>query len=178
MINWSRHRWLIVSVVHYMALFFVSQLNHYITPFGINILILGMLISFSAMVLNFKQGILSLIPIALHLDSKSPLPFGFSLTLFLFLFTLAYVIRSRVRREITASTLASSIMFNLAAFIAYTFAAASYLGLGNLSFDTLALNLFLSAVVITLFNNLFFQIQYGALAIFGINIGEEQRGAR
>ncbi len=178
MINLSKQRWLIVSVIHYITLFFIAQANHYLTPLGLNILAVGMLVSFSAMELNFKQGLLSLVPIALYLDSKSPLPFGFSLALLFLLFTLAYVIRSRVRREITASTLASSIMLNLAAFLAYTLAAAWHFGSEGLSFGVLALNLSLSAVVVALANNLFFQAQIDTLAFFGINLAEEQRATR
>ena len=178
MINLSKQRWLIVSVIHYITLFFVAQANHYLTPVGLNALVVGMLVSFSAMELSFKQGLLSLVPIALYLDSKSPLPFGFSLALFLLLFTLAYIIRSQVRREITASALASSIMLNLTAFLAYTLATAWHLGTEGLSFGVLALNLSLSAVVVALVNSLFFQAQTDTLAFFGVNLAEEQRATR
>lgn len=178
MISFSKNRWLIVTIGHYITLFFAEQLNFYLSPLGIQIFILGMLISFSAMELNFRQGFLSIIPIGLHLDAKSPLPFGFALVLSITLFTVAHIIRSRIRREINSSALVASILLNLLAFSGYTFGAIRYLGSGGLHFAPLALNLFVSALVVLVFNRLYFETHYGALQLFGVNLAEEQREAR
>ena len=174
----SNNRWLIVTVVHYITLFFVTQLNYYLAGFGLQIIVAGMLISFSALELNYKHGLLSLLPIALHLDCKSPLPFGFTLILTLALFTIAYVARSRVRREIAASALISSLVLNLVVYSAYTFGAIRYISSEGIHIGPLALNLFASGLVVVLFNKLFFDVHTGTLALFGINLAEEQRAAR
>ena len=174
----SNHRWIIVTVVHYVTLFFLSQLNYYLAPFGIGLFVCGMLISFSAMELNYKQGLLSIAPIAFYLDSKSPLPFGFSFILFICLFTIAHVARSRMRREISASGLATSLLLNLLAYGAYTFAAGRQAGYESMHFSALATNLFASVTVVTLCNGLFFEIQVRTLYLFGINLAEEQRESR
>ncbi|MDQ8203298.1 hypothetical protein [Pelagicoccus sp. SDUM812003] len=178
MISFSNHRWLIVTVVHYITLFFLSQLNYYLAPVGIQLIALGMLISFSAFELNFQHGFLSLVPIAFYLDSKMPLPFGFVFILTISLFTITHVARSRVRREVNASALITSLALNLVVFGAYTVGTARYLSLEGLHFGPFALNIFASALVIAILNRLFFQVQTGTLAIFGINLAEEQRAAR
>lgn len=178
MISFSKNRWIIVAIGHYIALFFATQLNHYLMPLGIHVFILGLLISYSAMELSFKQGFLSLVPIAFHLDSKSPLPFGFTLVLALTLFTLVHAARSRVRREISSSALVTTVMLNLVAFSAYTLGAIRNFGTEGLHFGPLVLNLFISAIVVALLNRLFFEVQTGALALFGVNLAEEQREAR
>lgn len=178
MIGLSNNRWLLVTVGHYVALFFLGQANYYLAPHGIQIFALGMLISFSALELNFKQGVLSLVPITLIIDCKTPLPFGFTFIASITLFTVAHILRSRVRREITASSLASSIILNLAAFGACTFGALRYLGPETLHFGPIALNLFASTLVVILLNRIFFDTQVGVLSIFGINLAEEQRDAR
>lgn len=178
MIQLSRHRWMIVTFVNYVTLFFLSQLNHYLAPVGVSIFLSGMIISFAAMELNFRQGLLALAPIALYLDARSPLTFGFSLILFLSLFTIAHSARSRMRREIAASNIATSLLLNLLAFAAYTFAAARAFGSEAIHFGPLALNLSASVLVLIFVNRLFFDVQTGTLALFGINLAEEQREAR
>lgn len=178
MISFSNNRWLLVALGHYTILFFLSQANHYLAPTGIQVLVLGMLISFSALELNFKQGLLSLTPVTLIIDSKLPLPFGFTFIVSITLFTIAHVLRSRVRREITASSLATSILLNLAAFGAYTLGAAHYLGSEGIYFGPLAMNLLAGTLVVVLTNRIFFDTQIGVLSVFGINLAEEQREAR
>lgn len=178
MISFSNNRWLLVALGHYLTVFFLSQANYYLSSTGIQIFVLGVLISFSALELNFKQGLLSLIPVTLIIDSKLPLPFGFTFITSIFLFTVAHVLRSRVRREITASALATSILLNLASFGAYTLGAIRYLGSEAIHFGPLALNLLASTLVVVVINRIFFDTQVGVLSIFGINLAEEQREAR
>ncbi|MBD5782286.1 hypothetical protein IEN85_22495 [Pelagicoccus sp. NFK12] len=178
MISFSNNRWLLVALGHYITLFFLSQANHYLSSSGIQVFALGMLISFSALELNYKQGLLSIAPVTLTIDSKLPLPFGFTFIASITLFTIAHVLRSRVRREITASALATSVLLNLASFGAYTFGAIRYLGGEAIHFGPLALNLLASTLVILALNRIFFDTQIGVLSIFGINLAEEQREAR
>ncbi len=178
MISFSNNRWLLVALGHYVTLFFLSQANYYLSSSGIQIFVLGMLISFSALELNYKQGLLSLTPVTLIIDSKLPLPFGYTFIASITLFTIAHILRSRVRREVTASALATSILLNLASFAAYTFGAIRYLGSEAIHFGPLALNLLASTLVVLLVNRIFFDTQIGTLSIFGINLAEEQREAR
>lgn len=178
MISFSNNRWLLVALGHYLTVFFLTQANYYLSSTGIQIFVLGMLISFSALELNYKQGIFSIIPVTLIIDSKLPLPFGFTLIISITLFTIAHVLRSRVRREITASALATSILLNLASYGGYTFGAIHYLGIEAVHFPPLALNLFASTLVLTVINRTYFDTQIGILSIFGINLAEEQREVR
>ena len=174
----ANRRWIAVTVVNFVTLFFLGQLNYYLAPIGIQLFLTGMIISFSAMELSYRQGLLSLVPIAFFVDSKSPLPYGFSFILFICLFTIAHVARSRMRREVAASGLAASLLLNLLAFAAYTFAAGREFSFESIHAGPLALNLFSSFAVILLCNSLFFDSQIGALALCGINLAEEQRDAR
>ena len=178
MIGFSNNRWLLLALGHALTLFFATQANHYLSPTGIQLFVLGMLISFSALELNYKQGLLSLAPVTLVIDSKIPLPFGFTFITSIILFTIAHVLRSRVRREVTASALATSVLLNLASFGAYTFGAMRYLGAEAIHFGPIALNLLASTLVVLMLNRIFFDTQVGVLSIFGINLAEEQREAR
>lgn len=178
MIGFSKNRWLLVTIGHYLTLFFVGLLNHYISPSGIQIYILGMLISFSSMELNYRQGLLSIAPIGLLIDSKSPLPFGYAFFTCLVLFTVAQALRSRIRREITAYSLATSIILNLVAYFVFTFGALRTFSAEAVHFLPILLNLFANTIVVLLLNRIFFETQIGVLETFGINLAEEQREAR
>ncbi len=178
MISISNNRWLLVAIGHYVTLFFLTQANYYLSSTGIQLFVLGMLISFSALELNYKQGLLSIVPVTLAIDSKLPLPFGFTLISSITLFTIAHVLRSRVRREVTASALATSILLNLGSFAAYTFGAIRHFGSEAIHFGPLALNLLASTLVVLMINRFFFDTQIGVLSIFGINLAAEQREAR
>lgn len=174
----SKNRWIIVSLVQYLIYFFVSQLNHYISPLNLQIMVFGIFISFSAIELSFNQGCLSIIPIALTIDAKTPLPFGFTVVLFVSLLTIAHIARSRVRREITASSLATSFILTLLLFLAYSLQSGRSFGPETLHAGSIALNLLLSLVVVGLLNRIYFETQIFALSLFGINLAEEQRQSR
>ncbi|MBK1877495.1 hypothetical protein [Pelagicoccus mobilis] len=178
MISLSKNRWILVATGHFVLLFFLGQANHYLSSVGVQLFLIGMLLSFSALELSYSQGVLSIAPICLIIDSKTPFPFGYNLIACLTLFTIAHILRSRVRREVTASALATSILLNIGAFAAYTFGAIRYLGIESLHFVPLSMNLLASTLVVTLFNRIFFDTQTGVLSIFGINLAEEQREAR
>ena len=178
MMSVSKNRWIIVAIGHYVLLFFLGQANYYLAPTGIQIFALGMLISFSAMELSYSQGLLSISPVCLFIDSKTPFPFGFTLIASLTLFTIAHILRSRLRREMSASALATTILLNVGSFAAFTFGVIRYIGSEALHFGPLAMNLLASTLVVALLNWIFFDTQSGVLSIFGINLAEEQREAR
>ncbi len=178
MISIANNRWLVVSMGHFMALFIITQLNFYLATVSINVIITGMLISYSALMLNYSQGLLSLIPIAFYLDSKSPLPFGSTLAIMVALHSLVVGFRNRLRRESIPLAFFVSQLINILIFLAYTlFVAGSSFSQGVNYFHT-GLNMIASLIVIAIVNQSFFVLQTEALAFFGIRLAEEQREAR
>ncbi len=174
----SRYRWLIIAASHYAILFVFAQINHYISPFGINILITGMLLSFSSLVLNHTQGALSIIPVALYLDSISPLPFGSSLMILIGLHYLIVGLRYQFRRESEGISMAVSLIANFAIHLLYSIFAITYLGIEGLDSIQIVLNLIVSGLVIGLLNTVYLRTQIELLSLFGIQIAQEQRQAR
>jgi len=174
----SRNRWLIVTAIHYSTLFAFAQVNYYLSPFGINILITGMLLSFSSLVLSHTQGALSLIPIAFYLDSHSPLPFGSSLIILIGLHYLTVGFRSQFRRESSGISLAVSLIANLAIHLLYTFFAIIYIGSEGLNALHIGLNLLCSSLVIAFLNPYYLSTLIRILGWFGIKIAQELRQAR
>ncbi len=174
----SRNRWIIVALAHYITIFAFTQFNFYIAPFGISILITGMLLSFSSLNLNHIQGSLSLIPIAFLIDTKTPFPLGSSLLMLIGLHYAAVIVRYQLRRESEAASLATALVANLAIYIVYTFLAAANLGTEGINAFQIAMNLLISSLVIALLNLHYQRALIEILGIFGINIAQEQRQSR
>lgn len=174
----SRNRWLIVLLGHYITLFALSQVNYYVAPFGINIIITGMLLSFSSLNLNHIQGSLSLIPIAFLIDTKTPFPFGSSLLMLIGLHYVAVLVRHQLRRESEGISLTFALSANLAIYIVYTFLAATHLGTESINAFQITMNLLVSSLVIALLNLHYQRALIEVLGLFGINIPQEQRQSR
>ncbi|MGK0236888.1 MAG: hypothetical protein ACKVGW_19230 [Verrucomicrobiia bacterium] len=174
----SGNRWLIVTTIHYLTLFVFSEINTYLSPWGINILITGMLISFSSLVLSHAQGALSLIPVAFYLDSRSPLPFGSSLIILIGLHYVIVGFRYQFRRESGGISLAVSLIANIAIHLLYTLFTIIYLGSEGLSSLQIGLNLLCSSLVIVGLNPFYLLFLIRFLGLFGIRIAQEQRQAR
>jgi len=178
MISLSSHRWLVVAFGHALALFAAGQLNHALSPYATHLAVAGLLVAFSALRLSFRQGALSLAPVALLFDSKAPWAFGASLPVYLLLFAAAYGLRNRVRREAAAAAAATAAVLNALAFGAYTLIALAAFGPRQLDAGLLSWNLFASVAVVALGARPYFAVVENALALAGVNLAEEQRQAR
>ncbi len=165
-------------MAHYVTLFVFSQINFYLSPYGINIIVTGMLLSFSSLILNHTQGSLSLIPIALYIDSSSPLPFGTTLITLIGLHCVAILFRYQFRRESSGISLAVSLVANVVIHLIYTLFAITYLGTNSVSALHIGVNLVASGLAIAVLNTHYFKTLIEFLGIFGINIAQEQRQSR
>ena len=174
----SRNRWLIITIAHYVTLFLFEQLNYYLNIWGIEIMVIAMLLSFSSLSLTHMQGALSLIPIALYLDSHSPLPFGSSLVILIGLHYLIVGFRKQFRREANSIGLSVALISNLAIHLLYTLFALTYLGSEGLDGARIGLNLLGSSLVIGILNPFYSSLLEDLLSLCGIKLAQEQRQAR
>lgn len=165
-------------MVHCTGLFIFSQINYYLGPFGIYIMITGMILSFSSLVLNHIQGSLSLIPIAFFLDTKTPFPFGSSLLMLIGMHYATVLLRNQMRRESEGISLIVSLTANFAIHVIYSLLAITYLGTSGLNAFQITMNLLASSLVIALLNTQYFKAIIEILGLFGINTAQEQRQTR
>lgn len=176
--NFSRHRWVQVSAIHYLVLFVISQLNHHLAQWSIHLTVTGMMITFSAMELKYLKGLLSLLPIAIYLDVKWDFPFGSSSFVVLGLHLFLMILRFRLRRESMFLNANIAIAANLLVFLLYKLVELYSFGSMHLNFTTFFVNLIASSLVIALIYAFFTALQLQVLSWFGIRIREEQRTAR
>lgn len=174
----SKNRWLIATIAFYITLFIFDQANYYLAPYGISIMVTGMLLSFSSLNLSHTQGSLSLIPIAFYLDTKTPFPFGSTLLVLIGLHYAAVLVRHQLRRETEGVSLAVALVANLALFAIYTLLAASYSGTEGLNGFQITMNLLASSLVIALLNLHYRRALIEMFGFFGIDIAQEKRQSR
>lgn len=178
MISLVQHRWILVGLVHCIALFIVSQVNHYLAPLGISLSLLALVVAFSALVLNIKQGILSLLPLCLVLEARSPLAYGAFFATTYILFGLIIGFRYQLRRESPMIGTLTAVTANVFVFLALTLATYLSPYRESISYPQTVANLIASSLVISLLARTYFASQLEVLEFFGIRVLEEQRQKR
>jgi len=154
----------------------VSQLNHYLAPLHLSLFVGGLLVSFSALRLDFRAGWWASLLIGLLIDSSSAVAFGFHGLIFVAAHVGIFNLRGRFPREETVFGLVVALLANLALFIVVT---ASLIHRSPAPFDMLPrlfLDLLASELVVLLVAPWFFSLQEHTLELVGVSLRREQRG--
>lgn len=173
--DFSKQRWIIVAVSHCAIYFIVSQINHYMTPLTLNATIFGLCAGFSGLCLTYVHGLLSILPVALIFDSRSPLEFGSVFILTYVAFSLVYFFRHQFRKESRAAGAIVSLAANALIFIGITLLALTTLNSLPSNFPYILANLIWSSLVVLILSKYYFDFLYSLLGFFGIHLAEEQR---
>ena len=172
----SRNRWSVVAICHYGALLLFSEINYHIAFSGIYILITGMLLTSSSLILSPTQGALSLIPIALFVDSRIPIPFGSSLVMLIGLHFAIVLIRSQIQRETDTLAIAAALIANLFVHFGYSLFSRVYMGTVGIDPLLISVNALCSSLVVALLYTFYSRIVVDILGLFGVNVNQEPRG--
>lgn len=174
----SRNRWTVVAICHYGALLLFSEINYHIAFSGIYILITGMLLTSSSLILSPTQGALSLIPIALYIDSRVPIPFGSSLIILIGLHFAIVLFRSQIQRETDGLAIATALFANLVIHLGYSLFSRVYIGTVSIDPMLISVNALCSSLVVALLYTLYSRTVVDILGIFGVNVNQEPRRKR
>jgi rod shape-determining protein MreD len=176
-------RWLIVFATTLLLWSLVGQLNHYLAPLGVYLSIGGLLVTFAALRLSLRNGLIATILIALAVDAVEPVPqvghhlfFGPHLLLFTAVHVVIFHLRARFPREETLFGLGTALLANLGLFLGLSFvyvelgapqhpAAASLRLLADLGWS----QLFILAIA-----PWFLSLQQRALELGRIDLAEEK----
>lgn len=154
----------------------VSQLNHYLTPTHVSIFAGGLLVTFSALRMNFREGWWSSFLIGLLIDASTSVAFGFHGLLFALAHVGIFNLRGRFPREETAFGVVVSLFANLGLFLVITISlihrTPSPLGV----VPRLLVDLLASEIVVLVAAPWFFALQERALELGGVSHRREQRG--
>ena len=156
--------------------FCITQLNHYLAPLHLSVFAGGLLVTFSALRLGFREGWWASILIGLLIDSSATVSFGFHALLFAVVHVGIFNLRGRVPREEVTFGLFVALFANLALFLMITVSLIHRAPDPLSMLPRLLVDLLVSETVVFLVTPWFFSLQEHALEIGGESLRREQRG--
>jgi hypothetical protein len=75
-------RWLIVTLANLLLWWLTGLANHYMAGFAVYLYLGGLLVTYAALRLDAKHGLIATLLTGLMVDALEPVPFGTSLLLF------------------------------------------------------------------------------------------------
>ncbi|MBK9989549.1 MAG: hypothetical protein IPP19_02135 [Verrucomicrobia bacterium] len=154
----------------------VSQLNHYLAPLHLSVFAGGLLVSFSALRLGFREGWWASFLIGLLIDSSAAVPFGFHALLFAAAHVGVFHLRGRFPREETSFGMVTALLVNLILFLLITLLLIHRAPTPVDLLPRLLIDLLVSEVLIIACIPWSFALQERALEICGISLRRAQRG--
>lgn len=154
----------------------VCQLNHALSSLHLSVFVGGLLVTFSALRLGFREGWWCSILIGLFLDSSAAVSFGFHALFFAIAHTMIYNFRGRFPREETIFGVIVALVANLVLFLMITFALIHRSPAPPAMILRLLCELFASELLILIVAPWFFALQERSLELCGVSLRREQRG--
>jgi rod shape-determining protein MreD len=145
----------------------LSELNHALAPLHIYIWIGALFVTFAAIALPLRPGLIATILGGLICDASTPVAFGLHTLLFAAAHVVLFNIRDRVPREETAGRVLIALFTNLALFLAFSFLQLSRWSSPAEVWPRLLADLLCSQVLLSLIAPWFFALQARSLALVG-----------
>lgn len=114
-------RWLIVTLANLLLCWLTGLANDYLAGLSVFLYFGGLLVSYAALRLDTKQGLIATVATALMVDATQPVPYGTSLFLFSFVHAVILYGRHRFPREGAVFATVVALLANLFLFVALSF---------------------------------------------------------
>jgi cell shape-determining protein MreD len=156
----------------------VCQINHYLTTLHVSVFVGGLLVTFSALRVGFREGWWCSILIGLLIDSSAAVYFGFHAMTFAVVHTVIFNLRGRFPREETVFGVIVALLANVGLFIAITIALIHRTPTPLTMLTRLLVDLLASELLILVLSPWFFALMEHSLEIGGVSLRRQQRGLR
>ncbi|HTO03156.1 MAG TPA: hypothetical protein VL069_05605 [Opitutus sp.] len=143
----------------------VAELNHALSPRHVYLWIGGLFMTYSALTLSFRPGLIGTLCVGMLCDSSAPIPFGTHALLFAAAHVIIFNIRDRVPRDETVARVMIAVVTNLVLFLVFSLFLISRFPSAATAWPRLGLDLLCSQLVIIVIAPWFFALQSGALEI-------------
>jgi len=144
----------------------LSELNHAVAPMHIYFWVGALFVTFAAIALPLRPGLIATILGGLLCDGTTAVPFGLHTLLFAAAHVVLFNLRDRVPREETAGRVLIALFANLALFLAFSFLQLSRWKSPGDVWPRLLFDLLCSQVLLVLIAPWFFALQSRSLAVF------------
>jgi rod shape-determining protein MreD len=143
----------------------VAQLNHVLAPSHIYLWTGGLFVTFGALVLPLRRGLVTVFLAGLVCDATAPIAFGTHALLFAAAHVVLFNLRDRVPREETIARVVIALLANLALFLVFSFLQIGDLPAPAAAWPRLIFDLVCSQIFIAVIAPWFFALQERALAL-------------
>lgn len=151
----------------------VTQLNHVLSGFRVYLFLGGLFVTYAALMLPWRAGLLSALFGGLLWDSTTPVAyFGTHLILFAAAFAVISHLRDRLPREDTVARVVVALLANLGLFLIFSFTQIGRSPSPAAAWPRLIADLACSQVSLALIAPWFFALQHRALLF----VGAERQG--
>lgn len=166
-------RWLIPFATTLLLWSLVVQLNHYLAPYGAYLFVGGLLVTFAALRLSLRNGLVATLLTGLAVDALEPVPFGTHFVLFGIMHVLLFHLRRRFPREELVFGVVVALLANLGLFLAVSFVALGDQPAAGAAWLRLFADLGWSQLFIAAVAPWFLALQARALELGRINLADE-----
>lgn len=166
-------RWLIPFATTLLLWSLVVQLNHYLAPYGAYLFVGGLLVTFAALRLSLRNGLVATLLTGLAVDALEPVPFGTHFVLFGIMHVLLFHLRTRFPREELVFGVVVALLANLGLFLAVSFVALGDQPAAGAAWLRLFADLGWSQLFIAAVAPWFLALQARALELGRVNLADE-----
>ncbi len=153
-----------------------GQLNHYLTGFHVSLFVGGLLITFPALRLSYREGWKIAVLLGLWCDALCPVRFGLHAVLFLAALTCIHHVRDRFPRDELSFGIVVALAANAVLFLALTAGLIVRHPQPLSALPAILTDLLLSELALVAVAPWFFALQERALEIAGLSLRRGQRG--
>ncbi len=114
-------RWLVVFLANLLLWWLVGVLNNYVGPYAFHFYVGGLFVTFAALRLDRKNGVIAIVLTGLTIDAAEPVPFGVSVVLLGLVYLTLLNGRHRFPREGAVFGTVVALLANLFLVVALSF---------------------------------------------------------
>jgi uncharacterized membrane protein len=171
-------RWVLVLLGNLFVILLVAEVNHYAAPLSLQFYLGGLLLTFAALRLQLRQGLMATGITALVMDALNPLSFGYTFFLMLGCHAVVFSVRGQFPRETPRWGILIALLLNLVLMVAFTLATFRHAPAPGAFLGRAFTDGVLSLIAVLLVGPWFLSLQKCSLAMIGIDLDAEQREAQ
>lgn len=143
----------------------LAEINHMLSPWHVYLWIGGLFVTYSALTLALRPGVLATLCIGMVFDAAAAIPFGTHALLFAAAHVIIFNVRDRVPREETVARVVIALLANLALFLVLSLFLLTRIPSPASAWPRLVVDLLCSQLLIVLLGPWFFALQSSALEL-------------
>ena len=168
-------RWIIPFAANLLLMTIGREVNHYLAPFSVSVMITGLMLPVAALRLTSGPSLFALVLTGLAVDAFTPTAFGATSVILATGLLALRTFRQRIVHDSFSTHLAVGLVANLIFFVVQPFLVRGVPAYETPTIMRILVDLVLSQALVAALAWWFFALQERALVLWGVNLAEESR---